>query len=89
MELACSTEELRVIGHHINNVLELLTSGLQDLCFLMGEAKQNKQSSLDQLCSIEFFVSIICNLMSALHAVKSDTSFILRQRGKFSSQSDF
>ncbi len=80
LTLAYSSEELKVMHHHIDNAIDVLLQGLQDLGHLVGVVSQNAKSAIDDLSSIGFFISAISNLTEALTILKLDADFVLKQR---------
>lgn len=79
--LAYQTDELKILSQHINNGIDVLLQGLQDMGQLMGLGVQNKRSISDEIKNLGFFISAISNLVEALHALQLDADFVLKQRG--------
>ena len=77
--LAYAAEELKVMHQHIDNAMEILLQGLQDLGQLIGIAAQDKEKIADDLSNIGFFISAIGNLTEALNALRLDADYVLKQ----------
>lgn len=68
------SDELKLIRQHIDNAVEGLLRGIQDIgCILSMLAQDN----LKMIKNIGFFISIIGNLMEALNALKSETDCLI------------
>ncbi len=78
--LAYDAHELKVIDQHIDNAINVLLQGLQDVGHLMGISSSGESVSAE-LSHIGFFISAITNLTEALNDLRSDTDYVLRKRG--------
>lgn len=68
-------DQLKVMRQHIDNAVEGLLHGLQDIgCILSSTLAQE---NLKMMKNIGFFISIISNLMEALNSLKLDTEYYL------------
>lgn len=74
-----NSEELKVIHQHIDNAIEILLQGLQDLGQLMCLAAQDNEM-IEELNNIGSFISAISNLTEALNVLRLDTNHILNER---------
>ena len=79
--LAYESEQLKLIQRHIDNAVDVLLHGLQDLGYLIGVASQNKKKVMSDLNNIGFFITVIANLTEALNSLRLDTGYVLQQRG--------
>jgi len=75
--LAYNADELLLIHQHTNNAVDILLQGLQDIGQLIGKCKNN----LEKKNQIGFLISAISNLTAALNDLRSDTDYVLKQRG--------
>ncbi len=66
LTLVYNSEELRVMKQHINNAIDTLLHGLQDLGHLIGVVGQDKKKIIEDINNIGFFISAISNLTEAL-----------------------
>lgn len=80
VELSYESNELVVLHQHVNNAIDTLLLGLQDVGQLIGLAGQSKESTSNELSNIGFFISAISNLTEALNTLRADASFVLEQR---------
>ena len=78
---AYDSHDLKIMHQHIDNAIDVLLQGLQDLGQLMSMVMQDKKQTIDDLYNIGFFVSAIANLTEALNALRLDTDYVLKQRG--------
>lgn len=78
--LAYNSEELKIMNQHIDNAVDILLHGLQDLGNLVSVVAQDKRQLNDDLNNIGFFISAICNLTEALNTLRSDATNVLMQR---------
>ncbi len=74
-----NSDNLAAIHQHAENATDLLLSGLQDLSYLMGTAKQLNQDSFNNLFHLEFFIAAISNLLIALGTLRSNADYLLKQ----------
>lgn len=74
------TQELKVMYQHVDNAIEIVLQGLQDLGQLLGLAAQDKKKSTEGIYNIGFFISAVSNLAEALSALRSDADYVLKQR---------
>lgn len=77
-----NSREIEVMHQHIDNAVKILLRGLQDLGQLVGVVTQTQHGVIDNLSSIGFFISLICNLSEALNTLRLDTDELLRLREK-------
>jgi hypothetical protein len=82
VSLAYKTSDLEVMHQHIDNAIEVLLQGLQDLGHVVGMVGDNEKKIISDLNHIGFFISAISNLTEALNNLRSDTSYTLKQRRK-------
>lgn len=75
-----NSDNLFAIYQHAENATDLLLSGLQDLSYLMGIAKQLNHDSYSNLYHLEFLIAAISNLLIALGTLKSNADYIIKQR---------
>ena len=61
-----------VLNQHIDNAVEILLRGVQDVGVLLGIAIQDQQKIVMELGSIGFLISAISNLMEALYTLRSN-----------------
>lgn len=80
--LAYKTEELKVMHQHINNAIDVLLQGLQDMGHLIDAATHDKGKTIEDLNNIGFFISAISNLTEALNNLRVDADHVLEQRSK-------
>lgn len=79
--LAYNSDELIVMHLHIDNAIDVLLLGLQDLGHLIGVAAQSsKIKNIEDLNNIGFFISGISNLTEALNTLRLDADYVLKQR---------
>jgi hypothetical protein len=83
--LAYETEELKVIHEHVNNAIEILLQGLQNIGRLIEITMAEKKEIIEDLQNIGFFISSISNLTEALNGLRLDTDYVLKQRNKMNS----
>lgn len=76
-ELSYNTHELKIIYHHVDNVMDVLLRGMQSLGHLMGVAPDNEIKNIND---IGFFISVITNLQEALNNLRSDVDYVLSKR---------
>lgn len=79
--LAGATQEIEAMRQHIDNSVQSMLQGLQNIGHLMGVSLQNKDKLSDEIKNIGFFIASIGNLVEALNALRSDADFVLQQRG--------
>ena len=78
--LGYETEELKIMHQHIDNAMDMLLQGLQDVGHLIGLTASDK-NMIEELNHIGFFISAITNLTEALNDLRSDTNYSLKERG--------
>lgn len=71
--------ELRVMHQHIDNAIDLLLQGLQDLGQLMSLAGRESDDVLKELANLGFFISGISNLTEALNTLRNDADYVLNK----------
>ncbi len=79
--LLYESSELKYINQHIDNAINTLLQGLQDLGQLIGVSSQSEEIRLNEFKYIGFFISAITNLTEALNDLRTDTEYSLKQRG--------
>lgn len=77
--LGHDTKALKVMQQHVDNAMDVLLQGLQDLGNLIGMSIQNKKDALEDLNNIGFFISAISNLTEALNALRLDADYMLKK----------
>lgn len=75
------TDELKALYQHAENAISIVLQGLQDVGSLISVAEQNQSRIPSDINGIGYLISGISNLAEALHILKSDADFVLRQRG--------
>lgn len=80
LTLAYETEELQVMHQHVDNAMDILLQGLQDLGTLVGTAAQNQEQAREDLKNLGLFISAIGNLTEALNSLRSDIGYVLQER---------
>lgn len=80
VSLAYGTPELEVMNQHVENAIEVLLQGLQDLGYVAGMIGEKDKKIMKNLNHIGFFISAIGNLTEALNTLRSDTSYTLSLR---------
>ena len=62
--LAYETEELKLMHHHVDNAMEILLQGIQDLGNLIGVAAEKNERLKDDMRNIGLFIKyrIICEI---------------------------
>lgn len=79
--LAYNSDDLKVMHQHVDNAIEVLLQGLQDLGQLIGLTGQNRIQISREMNNLGFFISTITNLTEALNTLRLDTGYVLKQRG--------
>lgn len=79
--LAYNSDELKVMYQHIDNAMDALLQGLQDIGHLMNMIARDKKEVTDDINNIGFFITSISNLTEALNSLRSDADCVLRDRG--------
>ena len=80
--LAYKSDALKIIHQHIDNAMDVLLHGLQDMGRLLSVATEDKKNVIEELHNIGFFISGITNLTEALNILRMDTDHVLSQRGE-------
>lgn len=75
------TDEIKALHQHADNAIGIVLQGLQDVGSLISIAEKNKSKIPSDLNGIGYLLTGIGNLAEALHVLKSDVDFVLRQRG--------
>ena len=78
--LAYETKELKTMHQHIDNAMDTLLQGLQDVGNIVSLVAKDNQEAIQDLHNIGFFIAAISNLTEALNTLRSDTGYVLRQR---------
>ena len=78
---AYDTDEIKALYQHADNAIGIVLQGLQDVGSLISIAEQNKSTIPSDLNGLGYLITGISNLAEALHVLKSDANFVLRQRG--------
>lgn len=78
---AYGSGQLNSMNAHIDNAINVLLQGLQDLGQLIGLASRPKREKIEELNRIGFFISAISNLTVALNDLKADADHVLKERG--------
>ena len=74
--LAYSPEELIVMRAHINNAVEVMLQGLQDIGYLLAAA--GRKNLLDVPTEgVGHFISATCNLIEALNRFGLDAEYVI------------
>jgi hypothetical protein len=79
--LVYNSNELEIIHQHIDNAMDVLLQGLQDLGCLISATAKNKIKVIEELNNIGFFISAITNLTEALNTLRVDADYVLKERG--------
>lgn len=79
--LAYNPEELKVINCHVDNAIDTLLQGLQDLGQLVSIVMQDRTEVINEINNIGCFISAISNLTEALNYLRTDTNYVLKDRG--------
>lgn len=79
-QLAYKTEELKVMHQHIDNAIDILLHGLQDLGRIVGFMTQNDKAVNEDISNIGYLISGIGNLTEALNILRLDADYVLEQR---------
>lgn len=72
-----SCNELKIIQQHVDNAIEVLLQGLQQVGQLIGLATNKK--NIAEMNQLGFFISAISNLTEALNDLRLDANFLLGQ----------
>lgn len=68
LSLAYSQEEICAIKHHVNNALDVMLHGMQEVGQLLATAGENQIRDIS-LENIGYFISSTCNLVEAMRAL--------------------
>lgn len=76
-ELAFKTEELMVMHQHIENAMDILLLGMQDLGRIVGLVAQNNKILQKDILNIGYLLATIGNLTEALNILRIDTDYVI------------
>ena len=79
--LTYNTDELILMHQYIDNAIDVLLKGLQEVGHLMGLSSQKNSENINEINNIGFFISAVTNLTEALNTLRSDTDYLLKKRG--------
>lgn len=80
LNLAYSTDELKVMKKHLENALETLSQGLQSVGILLHATRIEDYPVNGEINHIGFFITTVSNLTEALHALQADIAHDLCKR---------
>ena len=72
-----ANNELTLIQQHVENAINVLLQGLQDLGLLLGIAVQDNNGIINHLNNIGCFISGTANLIEALNLLRLDIDYLL------------
>jgi hypothetical protein len=74
--LAYSSEELKIMCAHINNAVEVMLQGLQDIGNLLAAAERKNLQDVSTE-GVGLFISATCNLIEALNRFTLDAEYVV------------
>lgn len=84
--LAYKTDELKVMHQHIDNAMDILLQGLQDLGQIVGHVAQDDKDMREDIKNIGYLIATISNLTEALNTLRADTNYVLEQRNEINNE---
>ena len=75
LKLAYPPQELNVICQHINNAIETILQGLQDVGHMLALLDRNEMKNVP-IEGIGFFISTTCNLIEAMNRLRVDAGAV-------------
>lgn len=68
--------DTKILRQHVDNAINVLVQGLQDVGYLLSVTMQCNNQSTDQFNNVGFFVSTVVNLIEALIQLGQDIDYL-------------
>ena len=78
--LAYKSADLKIIHQHADNAIDTLLQGMQEIGQLLGVYLADKNLTIE-LNQLGFFISVVNNLILALNDLRTDSDYVLKERG--------
>ena len=78
VRMAYSNIDLLIMKHHINNAVEVMLQGLQDVGNLLSAVRRDKELDLPAE-GVGDFISATCNLIGALNLLSKNAEYSVNQ----------
>lgn len=76
------SHDLKIMYEHVENAIDILIQGIQDVGGLLGYVSQGKSQISNMISNIGSLIVVLGNLTEALNGLRMDADFTLRVRGE-------